>query len=108
MRTTLAYTAARLVLFLVALLLLDLAGARGLLLIALALLISAILSYVLLSRQRDAMAGTLSHRLRGVRGRASDFRARLDEGTRAEDTDDEAPQAPPAPAEGQARPVKNL
>ena len=107
MRTTLAYTAARLVLFLVALLLLDLAGARGLLLVALALLISAILSYVLLSRQRDAMAGALSHRLRGVRGRASDFRTRLDEGTRAEDTDDEAPRAGPAPAADPASPAKN-
>jgi hypothetical protein len=95
MRTTLAYTAARLVLFLVALLLLDLAGARGLLLIALALLISGLLSYVLLSRQRDAMAGSLSSRLR-VRGRANSFRARLNEGARAEDTDDE--QAPVNPA----------
>ena len=107
MRTTLAYTAARLVLFLVALLLLDLAGARGVLLVALALLISALLSYVLLSRQRDAMAGSLSHRLRGVRGRASDFRTRLDEGTRAEDTDDEAPQVAPAPAADPASPAKN-
>ena len=104
MRTTLAYTAARLVLFLVALVVLDLAGARGLLLVVLALLISGILSYVLLSRQRDAMAGSLSHRLRGVRGRAADFRTRLDEGTRAEDTDDEAP----GPAHDPARPAQNL
>ena len=65
MRTTLAYTSARIVLFLVTLVLLDLAGARGLLLIALALLISGLLSYVLLSRQRDAMAGSLGNRLTG-------------------------------------------
>ena len=107
MRTILAYTASRLLLFVVVLLLLDLAGARGLLLIVLALLISGLLSYVLLSRQRDSMAGSLSHRLRGVR----DFRTRLDEGTRAEDTDDEqpAPVAPtPAetPADAQADAVR--
>ena len=101
-----AYTASRLTLFLVVLLLLDLAGARGLLLVALAVLISGLLSYVLLSRQRDAMAGALSHRLRGVRGRASDFRTRLDEGTRAEDTDDEAPPAGAAPADP-ASPAQN-
>jgi hypothetical protein len=89
-----AYTASRVTLFVVVLLLLDLAGARGLLLIALALLISGLLSYVLLSRQRDAMAGSLSQRLSGVRGRATDFRDRLNEGTRAEDTDDEATASP--------------
>ena len=93
-----AYTASRVTLFVVVLLLLDLAGARGLLLIALALLISGLLSYVLLSRQRDAMAGSLSQRLSGVRGRATDFRDRLNEGTRAEDTDDEATASPASPA----------
>jgi hypothetical protein len=95
MRTALTYTLSRLILFVVVLLLLDLAGARGLLLIALALLISGLLSYVLLSRQRDAMAGSLSSRLR-IRGRPNSFRARLNEGARAEDTDDE--QAPVTPA----------
>jgi hypothetical protein len=105
MRTTLAYTSARIVLFLVTLVLLDLAGARGLLLIALALLISGLLSYLLLSRQRDVMAGALSSRL-GARTRSGGFRARLAEGARAEDTDDEQavpgpdnqPAAPSAPA----------
>src|ERR1700742_5090954 len=105
MRTTLAYTSARIVLFLVTLVLLDLAGARGLLLIALALLISGLLSYLLLSRQRDVMAGALSSRLSG-RTRRGGFRARLAEGARPEDTDDEQaatgpenqPAAPSAPA----------
>jgi hypothetical protein len=101
MRTTLAYTSARIVLFLVTLVLLDLAGARGLLLIALALLISGLLSYLLLSRQRDVMAGALSSRL-GARTRSGGFRARLAEGARAEDTDDE--QAAPGPDNQPAAP----
>ncbi|HEX4257645.1 MAG TPA: DUF4229 domain-containing protein [Streptosporangiaceae bacterium] len=101
-----AYTASRVTLFLVVLLLLDLAGARGLLLIALALLISGLLSYVLLSRQRDAMAGSLSQRLSGVRGRATDFRDRLNEGTRAEDTDDEATASPVSPGSSSSAPAE--
>jgi TctA family transporter len=87
MRTALAYTSARIALFLVALVLLYFAGARGLLLAALALLVSGIASFVLLSRQRDVMSGALATRLRGVRHQASEFRARLNEGTRAEDRD---------------------
>lgn len=87
MRTALSYTSARIVLFLVALVLLYLAGARGLLLAALALLVSGIASFVLLSRQRDIMSGALTSRLGGARKRAGSFRARLDEGTRAEDED---------------------
>ena len=78
MRPTLAYTSARILLVLAALGLLYLTGARGLLLVALALLISGIVSFVVLSRQRDAMSGALTSRLRG-------FRDRLDEGARAED-----------------------
>ena len=80
MRATVAYTLARMVLFLVAAVLFYLAGARGLLLLGLALLLSGAASYVLLSRQRDAMAGALSRRL-------TSFRSRLDAGTRAEDDD---------------------
>ena len=87
MRTALAYTSARFVLFLVALVLLYVAGARGLLLAALALLVSGIASFVLLSRQRDVMSGALTNRLRGVRTRAGEVRDRLGEGTRAEDQD---------------------
>ncbi len=98
MRTALFYTVSRLLLFIVVLLLLDLAGARGLLLIALALLISGLLSYVLLSRQRNSMASSLSGRLGARTRRRPSFRERLNEGTRAEDTDDEPAQASPAPA----------
>jgi hypothetical protein len=100
MRTALTYTLSRLLLFVVVLLLLDLAGARGILLIALALLISGLLSYVLLSRQRDAMAGSLRSRLSGRTRRADSFRTRLAEGTRAEDAEDadDEQAAPAAPA----------
>lgn len=80
MRATLAYTTARILLFVAATGLIYLAGARGLLLLALALLVSGAASYILLSRQRDAMAGALVNRVRN-------FRARLDAGTRAEDRD---------------------
>ena len=78
MRATIAYTAARILLFGAALGVIYLAGARGLLLFALALLVSGAASYVLLSRMRDMMAGSIGRRIDSVR-------SRLDEGTRAED-----------------------
>ena len=87
MRTTLAYTSARIVLLVVSIFLLYLAGARGPLLLALALVVSGIASYVLLSRQRDKMSGALTARLKNGRNRASSFRTRLEEGARAEDED---------------------
>jgi Mn2+/Fe2+ NRAMP family transporter len=80
MRATFAYTTARILLFAVMLGLLYLVGARGLLLFGLALLVSGIVSFIVLSRQRDAMSGAITSRI-------SDFRQRLDEGTRAEDDD---------------------
>src|SRR5579871_2525331 len=84
MRTTLAYTSARILLLVVSLILLYLAGARGLLLLALACLVSGILSFVLLSRQRDVMSGALMARLKN-RPRRAGLRARLEEGAQAED-----------------------
>jgi cell division protein FtsW (lipid II flippase) len=80
MRATFAYTSARILLFVISLILLYLAGATGLLLIGLALVISGIVSFVLLSRQRDAMSAALAARI-------GSFRSRFDEGTRAEDDD---------------------
>ena len=80
MRATLAYTTARILLFVAATGLIYLAGARGLLLLGLALLVSGFASYILLSRQRDAMAGALSKRL-------GSLRSRLDAGARVEDKD---------------------
>ncbi len=87
MRATLAYTSARILLLIVSLIVLYLAGARGLLLLALAFVVSGIASFVLLSRQRDRMSGALTARLKNGRSRAAGFRARLEEGTRAEDED---------------------
>ena len=78
MRATLAYTAVRFLLFAVAVGVIYLAGARGLLLIALALLVSGAASYVLLSRMRDTMASSINRRIESVR-------SRIDEGSRAED-----------------------
>ncbi len=87
MRTTIAYTSARILLLVVAIILLYLAGARGLLLLALAFVVSGIASFVLLSRQRDVMSGALMARIRTGRQRAAGFRARIEEGARAEDED---------------------
>ncbi len=87
MRTTLAYSSARILLLVVAMILLYLAGARGLLLLALAFVVSGIASFVLLSKQRDVMSGALMGRLKNGRQRASGLRSRLEEGARAEDED---------------------
>ncbi len=78
MRATLSYTSMRLLLFVASLILVYFAGARGFLLIGLALVISGIVSFIVLSRQRDAMSGSLTARFRGLRDR-------LDDGARAED-----------------------
>lgn len=87
MRATLAYTSARIVLLVVSVVLLYLAGARGLLLLVLAFAVSGVVSFVLLSRQRDVMSGALLARLKNGRARVGGFRARLEEGTRTEDED---------------------
>ena len=80
MRATMSYTVLRLALFVAVALLLYLAGARGFLLLALAAVVSAIISFVVLSKLRDSMSMALTARM-------SRFRERLDEGTRSEDVD---------------------
>jgi uncharacterized protein (DUF58 family) len=87
MRATLAYTSARILLLVVSVILLYLIGARGLLLLALAFLVSGIASFVLLSRQRDVMSSALMGRIRSGQRRAAGFRARIEEGAQAEDDD---------------------
>ena len=87
MRATLAYTSARVMLLVLSAVVLYLAGARGLLLLVLAFVVSGIASFVLLSRQRDIMSGALLARLKTGRVRTRGFRARLEEGSRAEDED---------------------
>lgn len=87
MRATLAYTSARILLLVVSVILLYLVGARGLLLLALACVVSGIASFVLLSGQRDRMSGALMARIKNGKRRAAGFRARIEEGARAEDED---------------------
>ena len=80
MRATLFYSVLRLGLFAVAFLVLYMAGARSLLLLGGAILISGLISYFVLSRQRIAMSEGISRKITG-------FRQSLDAGTRAEDKD---------------------
>ncbi|HEX6528069.1 MAG TPA: DUF4229 domain-containing protein [Streptosporangiaceae bacterium] len=85
MRSTLAYSTSRILLFVVSVILLHVIGIGGLLLWALAFVISMLVSYVLLSKQRDAMSAALAGRLAMRRKRGPGLRARLEEGTRMED-----------------------
>ena len=85
----LAYTSARILMFGCAVILLYLAGARGVLLLALGLVISALASYILLNKQRAIIADRLNGRLSKAGSKVTDLRDRLDEGTKAEDAGDE-------------------
>ena len=85
MRTGLFYTSARILLLVISVVLLYLAGARGFLLLALAFVVSALASYVLLSRQREMMAGALNRRLSKMTAKAAEFRGRVEDGAAAED-----------------------
>jgi hypothetical protein len=87
MRATFAYGTARILLLVVSVILLYLIGARGLLLLALAFVISGIASFVLLSKQRDRISAALSARIRTGRGPIAGLRARIEEGARVEDDD---------------------
>ncbi len=80
MRSVFVYTASRLALFAATAGVLFLVGARGFLLLALAILISGVVSFVLLSRQRDAVSVSVTER-------ASRMRRNLAEGAAREDGD---------------------
>ncbi|WP_067971450.1 DUF4229 domain-containing protein [Nocardiopsis trehalosi] len=109
MRSVLAYTAARLLLFAVAFGVVYLLGARAFLALALAFLISGMVSYVLLSSQRDAMSAAVAGglaRMRGVgarleAGAAKEDAAQGDRGAAPADAPD-APDGAPAPEGGPA------
>jgi hypothetical protein len=90
----LRYTTLRLALFSAVVLLLALFRVRGLLLLALAVLISGLASYSLLSRQRDAMSASFG-------SWAQRLNRRIDERARAEDDlyDDERRGTDPAPGQ---------
>jgi hypothetical protein len=104
------YTSARLVLFILTAIVLALLGMHGVGLLLVALLVSGLLSYVLLTRMRDAMSAAVVARTArtgrtdgtdgtdrdgGARpsGRLARMRTRLDERTRAEDEADDAARA---------------
>jgi hypothetical protein len=80
MRATMSYTILRLLLFFAVLIVLYFLGIGGIALVALAAVISALISFVVLSRLRDKMSVSLFTRV-------TRFRERLDEGTRSEDID---------------------
>jgi hypothetical protein len=97
MRSVFAYTSARILMFGCAVILLYVAGARGILLLGLGLVISALASYILLNRQRAVLADKLNGRLSKagskvgskVGSKAAELRERLEEGTKAEDAENE-------------------
>ncbi|GAB3211402.1 hypothetical protein GCM10027294_33580 [Marinactinospora endophytica] len=75
MRSVIAYTASRLLLFAVAFGLLYLLGARGFLAIALAFLLSGLVSYILLNAQRDAMSEVVAGWMTRMRGMGAQLEA---------------------------------
>ena len=87
MRTTLAYSSARILLFVAAVGLLLLTGARGWLVLLLAAVISSIAGYVLLSRQRDRMSAAFTARQQRRASERVSVGARLDAAASAEDDD---------------------
>lgn len=94
------YTSARLALFILVAVVLALLGMQGIGLLLVALVVSGLLSYVLLSRLRDAVsvavvdmtAGRAGGR-RQPSGLFANVRRRMDERTRAEDEADDARRA---------------
>jgi hypothetical protein len=78
MLSVLAYSAARVALFAATAGVLFLLGARGLLLLALSVLLSGLVSYVLLSRQRDAMSSAVASAVRSSRRRLEHARTKED------------------------------
>lgn len=80
MRTVIIYSLSRLALFAATAGVLFLVGARGFLLLALAILISGVISFVLLSRQRDAVSSSVTER-------AARIQRNIAEGAAREDTD---------------------
>ena len=97
----LAYTSARILIFGCAVILLYVAGARGVLLLFLGLVVSALASYVLLNRQRTVIANKLNGRLGKAGSKVTEIRERLETGTESEDDasgEDEAGEESVQPA----------
>jgi Protein of unknown function (DUF4229) len=102
MRAFIVYNAARLGLFLVALGLLHLFGLGGLMMWALALVISGIASYVVLSSLRDKVSVSVTHRVERAGARATNFKQRLEEGATVEDEDASAASTATAAASAES------
>jgi Protein of unknown function (DUF4229) len=101
------YTSARLALFIVTATVLALLGMQGIGLLMVALVVSGLLSYVLLSRLRDAVSEVVVGRARTGPGKGtwrglSGLRQRLEERTTAEDAADDARRAAEEAAAEQA------
>jgi len=78
------YSISRIALFVAVFGILTLIGARGIVAVAIALVISGLASYVLLSRQRDAVSTAIS-------ARSAKIKERMEQAASAEDAaDDEA------------------
>ena len=78
MRSVLIYSLSRLALFAATTGVLFLVGARGFLLVGLAILISGVISFVLLSRQRDAVSNSVTERAGRIRDNLAEGAARED------------------------------
>jgi hypothetical protein len=78
MRSVLIYSLSRLALFAATAGVLFLVGARGFLLVGLAILISGVISFVLLSRQRDAVSNSVTERAGRIRDNMAEGAARED------------------------------
>lgn len=94
----LAYTSARILIFGCSVILLYVAGARGILLLFLGLVISALASYVLLNRQRTIIADKLNGRLGRAGAKVTELRGRLEEGATAEDAENAEDKEEPVQA----------
>lgn len=95
MRAFVQYTAARIALFVACWGILWLVGAKGVLGVLLALVVSGLISYVVLDKVRSRFATAASGR---VRNSFQDFRARFAAGKAAEDEPDDEPVAAREPA----------
>jgi len=91
------YTSSRVALFFVTLVVLYAFGMRTWLLLLVALVVSGLLSFVLLTRQRDAMS-------KAVVERGSSLRQRMREATEAEDAADDAMREEQARRDEEPRP----
>lgn len=79
MRPVFLYTLARLALFAATCGVLYLLGARGLLLLAIGILVSGVISYVLLARQRDALSSSVTARAARIRHNMAEGASREDD-----------------------------